>query len=109
MIGIPIGRLRQRLILEEPIRTPDEGGGVSVGWSPVAELWAQVRPISGGESASRDRITGSVSHEIVIRKRTGTLPTMRLRQDGRCFEILAVIDYDDERRFQKCLVEERDL
>ncbi len=34
---------------------------------------------------------------------------MRLRERHRLFEIAAVIDVDERRRYLKCLCEERDL
>ena len=55
------------------------------------------------------RLTGRVSHEIVFRYRSGVAPVMRLRSGARLFEIAAVIDVDERRRWLKCLCVERDL
>lgn len=109
MRRIAIGRLRHRLTLEAATRTPDGGGGASETWTTVAEVWAEISPTSGTEAVDSDALTGRVSHEIVFRYRSGVAPAMRLRSGTRLFEIAAVIDVDERRRWLKCLCVERDL
>jgi SPP1 family predicted phage head-tail adaptor len=104
-----IGRLRHRLALEAANRTPDGGGGASESWTTVADVWAVIAPTGGTEVADFDALTGRVSHKIVFRYRTGVAPAMRLRNSTRLFEIAAVIDIDERRRWLKCLCVERDL
>jgi SPP1 family predicted phage head-tail adaptor len=101
--------LRRRLTLEQLDRVSDDGGGFTESWITVATLAADLRPIGGNESVEADRITGSVSHEVVLRYRPGVVPAMRFRLDTRIFQILAVIDVDERRRWLKCWCEERDL
>ena len=104
-----IGRLRHRLTLESASRTPDGGGGASETWATVAEVWAEIAPTSGTEAVDADALTGRISHEIVFRYRSGVAPVMRLRGGSRLFDIAAVIDVDERRRWLKCLCTERDL
>ncbi len=101
--------LRQRLTLEELQRTSDEGGGFSEDWVAVATVFARLRPTGGGEGVESGRLTGTVTHEVVLRYRDGVVPAMRFRQAVRIFHILAVIDVEERRRWLKCLCEERDL
>jgi SPP1 family predicted phage head-tail adaptor len=101
-------RLRERLTLEAPMRTPDGGGGATLAWQNVAELWAHVRPISGDERLRHDQLSGRLTHEVWIRYRPGVVPAMRFTQGPRIYEIVAVIEADRRRRL-KCLVEERSL
>lgn len=109
MIEIRIGELRHRLVLEEVARVDDGAGGADETWSTVEELWAGIRPISGQEREVSDQLAGRVTHEIWVRYRAGVKPEMRFRAGGRVFEIRAVIDTSERRRFLKCLVEERNL
>ena len=104
-----IGRLRHRLTLEAASRTPDGGGGASESWATVAEVWSEITPIGGMEVIDADALTGRISHEIVFRYRSGVAPVMRLRSGTRLFEIAAVIDVDERRRWLRCLCVERDL
>ena len=75
-----IANLRERLTLEQPVRTPDGGGGAAVTWQTVTELWAYVRPISGDERLAHDQLSGRLTHEVWIRYRAGVLPAMRFTQ-----------------------------
>ena len=97
-----IGTLRHRIFLETPVRAGDGGGGAIVTWQPIAEVWAQITPITGKETVVAEAITGRVSHEIVIRYRAGVVPAMRLRWGGRIFEILAVLDEAERGRVLRC-------
>jgi head-tail adaptor len=58
--------LRHRLTLEELSRVADEGGGFTESWVTVATLSADLRPISGDERLESDRLTGTITHEIVL-------------------------------------------
>lgn len=101
--------LRHRLTLEELSRVADDGGGFTESWVTVATLSADLQPISGGEMVEADRLAGTITHEIVLRYRAGVMPAMRFRQGTRIFQILAVIDVEERRRWLKCWCEEREL
>lgn len=109
MRRIPIGALRYRMELQQPVRTSDGGGGASVSWETIAEIWAAVLPISGEERLTADAVSGRLTHEVWIRHRAGVTPSMRFHLDGRILEIRAVIAVDGRRRRFKCLCLERDL
>ncbi len=104
-----IGRLRHRLTLEAASRAPDGGGGADENWSAIATIWASIAPASGAETVDADALRGRISHEIVFRYRSGIAPAMRLRHGTRMFDIAAVLDVDERRRWLKCLCVERDL
>jgi len=103
-----IGAMRERFALEQPIRTPDDAGGATVTWETVAEIWAHVRPITGDERLRHDQLSGRLTHEVWIRYRPGVVPAMRLRQNTRIYEIVAVVDALRRTRL-RCLCEERTL
>src|SRR5688572_17575405 len=107
-----IAALRDRLILEQPARTPDGGGGAVLAWEPVAELWAGVRPLSGEERLAHDQVAGRLTHAVWLRHRSGVVPAMRLRQGTgmsvRIYDIVAVLE-NPSRTYLKCLCEERSL
>lgn len=70
------GRLRLRLILEKPARTPDGAGGATLGWTA----------------------TGIVSADVT--------PGDRFRLGARIFLIFAVTDPQEDGRYLACLAEE---
>ena len=104
-----IGELRARLVLEEPVRTPDGGGGASESWIAVATVWGQIEARPGGEAIQADRVTATVVHNVTIRYRAGVLPEMRFRSGTRIFQILSVVDVKDRDRWLICRCEQRDL
>jgi SPP1 family predicted phage head-tail adaptor len=103
-----IASLRDRLTLEQPIRTPDGGGGATLAWEPVVELWAHVRPLSGDERLRHDQVAGRLTHAVWLRHRAGVVPATRFRQGARTYEIVAVLE-TAHRTHLKCLCEERPL
>jgi SPP1 family predicted phage head-tail adaptor len=108
MLTMQIASLRDRLTLEQPLRAPDGGGGASISWQPIAELWAHVRPISGDERLEHDQVAGRLTHRVWIRQRAGVSPAMRFRQGARIYEIVAVLQ-SPRRTHLTCLCEERSL
>lgn len=106
-MSVAIGEMRHRLALEAPLTEADGGGGAKETWALVAEVWGAMRPISGRESVEADGLRGRVSHEIWIRYRKGLVPEMRFVLGPRVFDIRAIIDAGERRRFLRCLVEER--
>lgn len=107
MSVVSIGDMRQRLVLQAPVESPDGGGGVTRAWSLVAEVWGALKPASGAETVAADGVRARVSHEVWIRYRTGVGPEMRFVLGTRIFEIRAAIDSGERHRFLRCLVEER--
>ncbi|MFV0368258.1 MAG: phage head closure protein [Hyphomicrobiaceae bacterium] len=101
--------MRHRLTLEQVMRDDDGCGGAEESWVAIGEMWGAVRPVRGTEREVWDQLAGNVSHEIWIRYRSGVKPAMRFRSGGRTFEVRAVIDVEERRRFLKCFAEERDL
>lgn len=107
MTDITIGDLRHRVRIERPVRAPDEGGGAVIAWALEAEVWAALKPLSGTEREEADRLVGRVTHELVARYRPGVTPEMRVMFGLRAFDIRAAIDFDEKRRWLKCMIEER--
>jgi SPP1 family predicted phage head-tail adaptor len=106
-VSLPrIGALRHRIMLEAQVRAADGGGGATVTWTPVAELWAGIEPITGSETVRGEALAGRVSHEVTVRHRPGVEPAMRFRLGSRVFEIKAVLDVDERRRMLRCLCRE---
>jgi SPP1 family predicted phage head-tail adaptor len=104
-----IAALRRRMTLEQPSRAADGGGGVAVSWTPISDLWAELRSIGGNESAASEGVQGRVTHEVTIRRRTNIATSMRLRMGTRLFAIVAVLDRDGAEPYLRILAEERNL
>jgi SPP1 family predicted phage head-tail adaptor len=91
--------LRHRVEIQRRVESLDEYGQDTEAWLPVATVWAAVESLRGRELEATATRLAEASHKIRIRYRAGIQPTMRLvGQDGRIFDIQAVIDPDDRRR-----------
>jgi SPP1 family predicted phage head-tail adaptor len=100
------GKMRRRVVLEQPVRTSDGGGGASIAWSPLATLWAAIQPLSGHERPRFESLEATLSHKITVRFRSGISPDMRFRLDTRIFNIRVVRNEDERNRWLICLCEE---
>jgi SPP1 family predicted phage head-tail adaptor len=102
-----IGDLRHRLVLEQPVETPDGAGGVARSFAALATLWAKVTPVSARERMEAAARGATVTHRIVIRARGGVTTRHRLRLGARIFRIAALHDEDESGRFTVIEAEER--
>jgi SPP1 family predicted phage head-tail adaptor len=106
---VTIGDLRHRVQIETAARVSDGGGGATVTWTLVADVWAAIWPRTSDETFELDRVAGKATHDIWIRYRGDVKPDMRMRFGGRVFDIRGVIDVEDRSRWLKCPSVERDL
>ncbi len=103
--------LRHRLTLQEEIRTMDGAGGYIGVWQDVADLWAEISPIStrviyGNEKLFAGQIQSSLSHKITIRYRSNISTAMRFIFQGRAFNIRSISSVHEKKDIIELLVEE---
>jgi SPP1 family predicted phage head-tail adaptor len=102
-----IGSLRHRVTIERPQPSPQDGGGATIEWTPVGEVFARIDTISGREVEVADGRAGRVTHKVLIRYRNDILPEMRIVTEMRRLDVRSVIDVDGRRRWLQCLCEEQ--
>jgi SPP1 family predicted phage head-tail adaptor len=101
------GNLRHRLLLQDELRTADDMGGYERGWSDVAQLWAEIVPISGKERLIAGQLHAEISHRIRIRYRTGVHAGMRLLYGERAFYIQTALNIYEKGDILELWVNER--
>ena len=101
------GALRERLVLEQPVETPDGAGGVTRSYASVTTLWAALIPVSARDQVVADSLGASITHRIVIRSRADVTTRHRLRKGSRIFRIVALRDQDGSGRFLEISAQER--
>jgi SPP1 family predicted phage head-tail adaptor len=99
-------RLRQKLTLQSEVRTADTAGGYVRAWEDVADVWAEITPISSREKLIAMQIESEITHRMTIRARTGVEASQRLNGDGRIFYIRSVTPVE-RNSVLELLVEER--
>ncbi len=96
-----IGRLRHRVTLQQQTAAYDALGRQSrqpTQWTNVAQLWAEVRELSGKESERAKQMAADASHSVTIRHRAGVSSQNRILFRGRALEVKAVLDGDSTQR-----------
>jgi len=101
------GKLDRRLVLEEPVDTPDGAGGFTRLYQTAATLWAQVVPAAARGEVAADSLGATVTHRIVIRSGPSVTTRHRLRDGARSFRIVSVREQDASGRFLTIHAEER--
>jgi SPP1 family predicted phage head-tail adaptor len=102
-----ISELRHRLVLEQPVETPDGAGGVARSYASVTTLWASVTPVTAHAETAADALGAEVTHNIIIRFRADVTTHHRLREDTLIFRIVALRDQDGSGRFLEIDAQER--
>jgi SPP1 family predicted phage head-tail adaptor len=100
------GQMTARLDLETPQETPDGQGGVTLGWTGTASLWARIEPVSTMLSEEAAAEAGRITHRIWVRFRSDVSAGQRLRKGARIFRVKLVQDPDETGRYLVCQCEE---
>lgn len=83
----PIGRLDQRIVVEQRTVTKQSNGEETIAWSTLATVWAEVKHVSGKELLARYGIDAEQALTFRIRSRDDLDATMRVGYQGRYFDI----------------------
>lgn len=105
--AIDPGRLNRRLVLEEPVETPDGAGGVARGYDQATILWAEVTPLGARGNVEVAALGAAVTHRITLRAGRDITTRHRLRDGSYVYRIVSVRDPDGSGRFLEIAAEER--
>ena len=102
-----IGNFRHRVTLLSLLQQDGALGEVTTSWTPLTQIWAQVKDLSGREwYEARQLPEGEVSTEITVRFRADIGRTMRIQHGTTIYEIVAVLDRDGRRKFLRLMCRE---
>ena len=91
------GRLRHRLLLQQPTRTQSATGAITTTWATTATVWGAVEPLRGQEWFDAQQMSQENVVRIVIRYSTDWSSidhTWRVKdvRTGVCYDITSVIE-----------------
>lgn len=109
MIDVSVNDLREKLTLEQPQLSPDTGGGTTITFVKITDLWAHILPLRTSENFKNHQTKNTITHRITIRYREGVLPDMRLTKGERIFQILGVMNEKERRQWLQLDVSEQCL
>ncbi|SHH14607.1 phage head closure protein [Desulfosporosinus lacus] len=91
-----IGELRNRIEIQNYIRTPNEVGEEVKQWQTYIKLWAKFETSLVKEQVQAGKNSESVVHEIVIRYRNDLDSTMRVVYKGNNYNINHVVNDQEQ-------------
>lgn len=91
-----IGRLRHRVALQAYTASRDSFGAETQEWSDTANVWASIEPVSGKEYFSSKQLNAEITTKITIRYLKDISPKMRVVFEGRIYEIISVINFEEK-------------
>ena len=91
------GQLRTRLVLQQPVETPDDQGGVTRVWSSYGNAWAKVEPLSARPGVEADSSGVTQHYRITLRANFSLTLQHRLVEGARVYQIVAIRDSGDRR------------
>lgn len=94
-----IGKLRHRLEIWEPARSPDGSGGFSRSEAKVGDVWGELVPLGEMQILQYAKLEQIRSHKCQIRYRNDIEDGWYLVYDGRKFYIEAIQVVREDRNF----------
>ena len=86
------GKLRHQVVIQSlTLSQNPETGEMLAGWAEFATCWASIEPLSAREFIAAQAGQSEIVARIVIRYRSGVLPTMRILHRGSVYAIHGVL------------------
>lgn len=96
------GRFNRQLTIENEVETADGCGGYVSSYEAQDTVWAHICPVSATTKTRADNSGNEISHRIFIRFRSNVFETTRFASGSRRFEVQALKDPDETRRYIEC-------
>ena len=91
------GQLRTRLVLQQPVETPDDQGGVTRVWSSYGNAWAKIVPLAARPGVEADASGAMQNYRITMRANFSLTLQHRLVEGARVYQTVAIRESDDRR------------
>ncbi len=85
-----IGRMDQRIIIQEPITTRSPSGEAVNTWAAKHVLWASISEMPGTEKLANDKNTAVENTFFVTRYVAGITTKMRISYDNEIYNIRSI-------------------
>lgn len=99
------GMLSRRISIERLQLTPDALGGFTEAWQPLSQPWAYIKPSSGRESVSADKLEATAVSRFVIRYNKNLLESDRVLYRGVYYNIRSLINIDEQDEYTEVIAE----
>jgi len=89
------GALRHYVKLQHATYVQDSSGATTETWTDIANIWAQIKPLSGRQMDIAKQAQSEVTHEIIVRYRENVTPDKRIKYGSRIFYIESVMNIEE--------------
>lgn len=89
----------KRIELQSVTRVSDSQGGYTETWATYATVWAEIKPVKGYEKFQAMQNATPVTHNLVIRYRSGVTTAHRVLFGSRVFHIKEVLNIEEANSF----------
>ena len=96
------GRMKWRITLMQPIKTPDGMGGSHSTWQEVATVWAEFRIPKAQELTAIGTVISDLVRQISIRHRKDVRRGWRVFNEGKTYLVQHTYDFDLETTVLVC-------
>jgi SPP1 family predicted phage head-tail adaptor len=103
---VQAGKLRNQVVIQGLVNTPDDVGGNIESWVDIGTVWAQVRPLRGKEFWSAQQVNSSLDTVITIRYHENITTVNRIKFGDRIYKIHAVVNPEERREQLQLMCEE---
>jgi len=93
---IAAAKLSERVTFQQKGVTKNAIGEEVVTWSDVATVWAEVRPVRGGEFYAANQMQQTLDLRVFVRARSGLSPDYRLLWRSVPYDITGIIPGTDK-------------
>lgn len=95
-----IAQLRQKVTIQQESEVADGQGGYTVGWSAFASnVDFRLEPVRGDERLQAQSLASAVMYRGTMRWRAGVTAGMRVLLGSTAYNIRAVVNPDERRRY----------
>lgn len=101
-----IGRMRERVKIQQEQRVDDGGGGYTGTWQNVTTVWAEVTPLQGKEQLDQQKLQATTLYRVTIRYQSTLHAGNRLLWRNTPLNIRAITNPDQKREFHEIICEE---
>lgn len=98
--------MRHKVTLQSPTATADTGGGRSVAWGTLKEVYADIQPQQGRYQFQHGQEKEKVTHRIIMRYRADIGTNYRIKFGSRIFNIHSITNADERNRWLTLMCEE---
>jgi len=91
--------MKRVISIQQKAKVKDSVGSWSETWSEVIKTRAAIWPVSAGEQVKNQQVENQITHKVRIRYQAGIIPEMHIVYNSRVFEIISIINVQEENRW----------